>query len=394
MGTKMGPSYACLFVGFVEQEILKSFQGPQPLLLKRYIDDYVGVATCPLEKLNELITHFNDYHPCLKFTHNISEDSLPFLDIQLLIDGQQIKTSVHYKRTDAHCYLNYSSSHPPSCKQSIPFSQLTRLRRLCSDDQDFRQRSEEMTGFFRNRGYPEQVIQKASWKASSLSRRASLHPRQRDNMDRVPLVLTYHPSTARIVSSVMNNTAILKEDETNREIFKNPPMVAYKKDRSLRNLLVHSRLPSTTTEENHGTVRCGRSRCNTCKFILQATTIKGPKSTWIVRDHFTCTTTNVIYVIVCTACEMIYVGETKRRMADRTNEHLRSIRLHTTGLPVAHHFNLPGHSISNFKICGIVRCSGATDEERKIREERMIHRLGCLQPNGVNAAFRSFPMNS
>ncbi|XP_054761219.2 uncharacterized protein LOC129267598 [Lytechinus pictus] len=121
MGIKIGPSYACLFVGCIEQEILRSFRGPQPLLLKRYIDDYVGVAFSPLEYLNELIAHFNDFHPCLKFTHKISEDSLPFLNIQLWINGQQIKTSVHYESTDTHCYLNYLSSHPPSYKQSISF---------------------------------------------------------------------------------------------------------------------------------------------------------------------------------------------------------------------------------------------------------------------------------
>ena len=47
-------------------------------------------------------------------------------------------TSVHYKPTDSHSYLLYSSSDPSHIKNSIPYSQFLRLRRLCSDDSDQR----------------------------------------------------------------------------------------------------------------------------------------------------------------------------------------------------------------------------------------------------------------
>ena len=43
------------------------------------------------------------------------------------------RTSVHYKPTDSHSYLLHSSSHPSHVKNSIPYSQFLRLRRLCSD---------------------------------------------------------------------------------------------------------------------------------------------------------------------------------------------------------------------------------------------------------------------
>ena len=229
-----------------------------------------------------------------------------------------------------------------------------------------------------------------------MSRREALQPRNQENNDRVPLVLTYHPSTEKVVSAIMKNTEILQQDSSTREIFKDPPLVAYKKDRSLRDLLVHSRMTPPALpmiEQQSGTSKCNRSRCNTCSHVSYATYVKGPKSTWHIRERFTCTTNNMIYAITCTACSMIYVGETKRRMADRATEHLRSIRLQTSGLPVAQHFNIPGHTINDFKICGLMKCHGGTDEDRKLREERLIHRLGCLQPNGINVSFHSFPVN-
>ena len=43
-------------------------------------------------------------------------------------------TSVHYKSTDSHSYLLHSSSDLSHVKNSIPYSQFLRHRRLCSDD--------------------------------------------------------------------------------------------------------------------------------------------------------------------------------------------------------------------------------------------------------------------
>ena len=53
-------------------------------------------------------------------------------------------TSAHFKPTDSHGYLLYSSSHTSNVKNSIPYDQFLRLRRLCNEDFDFSLKSEEM----------------------------------------------------------------------------------------------------------------------------------------------------------------------------------------------------------------------------------------------------------
>ena len=58
-----------------------------------------------------------------------------FLDIKFSTKGNRLFTSVHYKPTDSHRYLLYSSSHPSQVKNSIPYSQFLRL--VCSEDSDF-----------------------------------------------------------------------------------------------------------------------------------------------------------------------------------------------------------------------------------------------------------------
>ena len=137
MGTKMGPSYANLFVGYVEHQFFIQYDGSKPDFYGRYIDDCIGAISSSREELDRFITSVNSFHPALKYTWEISETSLAFLDIKVSINGNGLRTSVHYKPTDSHSYLLHSSSHPSHVKNSIPYSQFLRLRRLCSDDSDF-----------------------------------------------------------------------------------------------------------------------------------------------------------------------------------------------------------------------------------------------------------------
>ena len=140
----MGPSYANLFVGYIENKFFSNYHGPKPDLNKRYIDHCVGATSSSREELNQFITSFNSFHPVLKYIWEISENALAFLYIKLSINGNGLSTSVHYKPTDSHNYLQHSSSHAQHVKNAIPFSRFLRLRRLCSDDSDFNNKWEEM----------------------------------------------------------------------------------------------------------------------------------------------------------------------------------------------------------------------------------------------------------
>ena len=87
--------------------------------------------------ISQFLEFASSFHPSLEYTWSISTDKLPFLDICMKPQANRIATSIHYKATDSHSYLNFSSSHPYSCKSSIPYSQFLRLRKICSDDADF-----------------------------------------------------------------------------------------------------------------------------------------------------------------------------------------------------------------------------------------------------------------
>jgi len=90
MGSRMGLNYACLFVGYVEQQILEQYTGFTPQLHKRYINDIVGAALCRRDELEDFIDFVSNFHPALQFTSTIIETELPFLDFNLRISEDRI----------------------------------------------------------------------------------------------------------------------------------------------------------------------------------------------------------------------------------------------------------------------------------------------------------------
>ena len=158
---------------------------PDLELYRRFIDDCVGATSSTREELNQFITAAYSFHPSLKYTWEISDTSLAFLDIKLSIEGNSLCTSVHYKPTDSHSYLLYSSSHLSHVKNYIPYSQFLRLRRLCSEDSDFSFKSEEMCDFFAKHGYPASVVQAGHHCAQQIDRQSALQTSQKENNNRI-----------------------------------------------------------------------------------------------------------------------------------------------------------------------------------------------------------------
>ena len=168
--------------------------------------------------------------------------------------------------------------------------------------------------------------------------------------------------------------------------------MAFKREKNLRDCFIRSKLyRDDNTVKKPGTTICHRPRCNTCSHVTLGNTIIGPFRNWNVLGSYTCISSNVIYAITCTRCEKNYFGETKRRLADRFTEHLRSIKLNFPGLPVAAHFNSSGHSIFNAKVSVVTSC--INDTNRKTEEERLIYNFGTLEPRGMNVRFHSFPVS-
>ena len=93
----MGPSYASLFVEYVEHQFFNQYDGPKPDFYGHYIDDCIGAISSSREKLDRFITLVNSFHPALRYTWEISETSLAFLDIKVSINGDMSRNAHNNK---------------------------------------------------------------------------------------------------------------------------------------------------------------------------------------------------------------------------------------------------------------------------------------------------------
>lgn len=387
MGTKMGPSYACLFMGYLEQQIFSNYQGPVPELFLRYIDDVVGVTSMTAAELESFFSFANDFHPNIKFTTCSSPSEVTFLDIKLCISPVGVTTSIHYKDTDSHNYLQYSSSHPKKCKDSIPYSQLLRLRRICQNDEDFESRKCEMLTFFHKRGYPDSVLFSATSRISRITRQEALNPQTPRNQNKntqPKLILTYHPQARAVQNIILRQFKTLQQDPDTKEVFNEPPLIVFRRDRSIRDRLVRSRFNTNNPNRPVGTSRCSRN-CLTCNHITTETSINFQTGTYHVHGQYDCTSRNVVYCLTCRVCNIHYVGETGRRLGDRITEHMRDID-NDRGVPISDHFNLPGHTgRSDLQVSVLKHCYNT--QQRKATERRFIREYSTLKPYGLNTKF-------
>lgn len=379
MGSRFGPSYACLFMGYLESKFLQQYTGTKPELFLRYIDDIMGVTTMTKENLEKFIQEFNNFHPSIRVTSTISEDCINFLDISIL-NGDTLSTTVFYKETDSHNYLNFRSFHPDHCKRSIPYSQFLRLRRLCSDEEDFARKTEEMKGFFRLCGYPANIIANNLRKCETVTREQSLTHTKKTESSKIPLVLMYDSTNMKVSSIIHKNyQRILSADPDLGSIFTDNLITAFSNHSNIKKAVVRSGLP---TSDIPGTFSCSKSRCITCQHVVNNTEIQGPSGSFKVSKSFTCTSKSLIYCIICLKCGILYIGETGRELKDRIREHVRDVKNRNNRKEVALHFNSADHTPDDLGVFGVYYCKN--QRERRLKESELIQRLGTLSPLGLN----------
>ena len=97
--------------------------------------------------------------------------------------------------------------------------------------------------------------------------------------DRVVYVTTYHPALPSYSNILTKAWKIMSKDNSMKEVFPKPLMVAYKKQRysSLQSLLIKTKLPEQRTRRKlAGSRKCNRSGCGACLFMLSTEFVARP----------------------------------------------------------------------------------------------------------------------
>ena len=94
----------------------------------------------------------------IKFSANWSIERVSLLDIRVYLKNGRVETELYTKPTDKHQFLHMKSCHLSHCKTAIPFSQVLRLCRICSEQDNLVIRSRELKQYLIKQGYPEQLL--------------------------------------------------------------------------------------------------------------------------------------------------------------------------------------------------------------------------------------------
>ncbi|KAK3089634.1 hypothetical protein FSP39_005226 [Pinctada imbricata] len=349
-------------------EELSKFE-KQPAFYVRYIDDGFGIWTHGEQSLNEFHKFSNTIHPNINVELRYSKDKIEFLDTMVIIENNSLETDLFSKPTDKHIYLHKDSNHPSSVKKSLPYGIGIRIRRICSRETDYRKRRKELKTQLRKRGYSGKFIERELEKVDKLERSNLLNYNSKHKgKDRVPLVITYSKNLPDIQRITRNHLSLLHKSPKMEKIFSDPPIVAFKRDRNLTDILVHGKLNKIFKATDNSNGRCGDD-CVICEIL----------------DHGeNCKIRNIVYGIKCKSCnKIVYVGETERTLAERAKEHLADIK-HKRNKTVSNHFNLKDHSEKDVKFTILEKCYSNSMYYRKGREIFWMEKLNTFVPFGLN----------
>ena len=309
MGSRVAPPLAITFMHAVESLILSS-PCDQPAIYLRYIDDIFAVWTHGADKLERYHQFVNSFHPSLEFslekTNPNQNSSVAFLDTLITVSPTgQYETELYFKPMAAPIIIHFTSAQPMQVKNAVLHSELTRAKRTGSNSEAIERGIEKVTDIFLSNGYPLRIIKRAIFKVKNAEKLQKTQNRNTRNQETTFISLPFiDDDLTRKINAKVRSSGL-------------PVKIAWQRGETISSVLVRSAL-------NPPNCPSGNKTCHACE-----AGVKGR-----------CTTKNVVYEIKCMLCQaqdINYIGETKRLIRLRFNEHLRDAKNKTRDTPFGDH---------------------------------------------------------
>lgn len=400
-GTAMGPKNACSYadiaMGHIDH-LAKTGGSIHPTFWWRYRDDIIDVWMHGLSKLHEFTEYINSLYPTIKFELVVSQHQLNVLDLTMHLNNGFIETDIYSKPTDSHLYLAPSSAHPSHCKKAIPYNVALRLKRNCSSSQFLEKRNAEYKSYLVQQGYNASLVEGQFNQIAALSRNELLKPATRNKNKRkvTPLVIDYNPNLPEVGRIIQDNLHILHSTPLMREIFPDRNIItAFRRPKNLKELVAPSKFRPRNNVNDHqrptpsGCFKC-QNRCDLCSnYFIESSSFTSfaTGKTYRIKEHLSCDSKNLIYLVSCNKCKLQYVGSTKTSFKVRFRNHKSTMKNNRRTCEVAVHFNEAPHTFSDFSFTCIeaITCVDHNIDQVLInREAYWTAQLFTLNPFGLN----------
>ena len=152
MGSPLGPLMANVFMCHLEDKLARD--GMVPSLYKRYVDD--TLARMPnTDAAADFLATLNGLHPSLKFIMELpSENTIPFIGIQIIKNGTELETRVYRKPTNTGLLLHFQSHVDKRYKTGLLKTMLHRAHALSSTTEAFNEECAKLPSIFSRLDYP------------------------------------------------------------------------------------------------------------------------------------------------------------------------------------------------------------------------------------------------
>ena len=238
MGTKMAPAYANLFMGKLEEK-LNELGKPHIMLWKRFIDDIFVIWTGFAVEFTTYMNTINQLHHTIKFTYELSETELTFLDITLYkgdrFDRNQIlDIRTHIKPTNKQLYIHAFSYHPPTTINAISKGEVNRYLRTNSNEREFRNMKQKLTNRLLQRGYKhKQILPHINAVKFSQRHQTLFKGKPKNNKKKLVFVTQFCDDAQRLKQILEKHWKLIQNNRTLSHIFPEPPVIAYRNNPSL-----------------------------------------------------------------------------------------------------------------------------------------------------------------
>ena len=117
MGSPLGPAMVHTFMCFIEERL--DSEDKLPSFYKRYMDDTLA-AVKDIPTATAFLATLNEAHPAISFMMEVANNNkLPFIGMELIKIGKQLKTCVHRKITSKGLLLHNQSHVDARYKRSL-----------------------------------------------------------------------------------------------------------------------------------------------------------------------------------------------------------------------------------------------------------------------------------
>ena len=147
--------------------------------------------------------------------------------------------------------MQYNKGNVSDVTDNIPFSLALRIVRICTKTEDREKRFRELKGMLLARNYKTKIIDSAIEHARNIPLSEALKKVVKKSNNRTVFVVMYDPRFPSLTRIVNKHFRTMIQDPHLKDVFRDGFIIAYKRPKNIRQLLIRAKVPPPVTTPRH-----------------------------------------------------------------------------------------------------------------------------------------------